>query len=1245
MANENEIVIITSVEGGDESAKALNTVSDAVERVGTTYEDTTSAAEDFAGLIKELTGALKENVTATKDNTTAFYDLSRAIVEATTSTQEDTIAIEASNTERKETITLLEDEITALKNENIALNENLAVTEKTTTALGERLAALEANIGAQKTFNTETAVGAAASGDAAAGISGFYDKLGTLSKIGTPAILKAGAWSAIALGGVAYEGIKSFSSLNAELTQSITQAGRAANSMPFLQSTALNVAKQTGVSFKDIGNIIYRVSSATAAWNGGLGATNTQLAQMTRQVANLNVLGGVGGGAPAEQSARVLGAIMNANLSDVGNNAEKAAALINAGTGAGDIKQSELISALGRGLLASAAAHGVSGQSAISFVDLLTTLGTPGSTAGQYAKTALTLMTAPSSQGAKSLAMLGIEPGQLNTLMRSPGGIVAASSYLKQALDKFDPTAFNIAYKGKTGYAGASALLENWGVGDIPTNVIQAWAKGNLGSLSAKDLGTEHSGANGAAVSGADWLNTLQNLIITKAFGGSRSSATIDALLNDLPGLQNIYGYIGSHTTSAAYNKAVQRAESTPAAQFNKMKQSLMADFVQVGQTLTPWALHLGNAFKDIVGALTKFKPVIVLFLSAAGSLGALAALAKGAEIGRGAMRLIGSGYNLTTGFYKNRGLVTDEDIAAGNFRGRVFGGGKFGNKLGSIASAYEEKSLGLLKVIAENTAKTSVLQQNGNLMQKAESDAVKKAESEVEQKGISDLETYGPRLSEIQHGPLQSEIRPLSNIEKWYEANPNATRMPRQTKKYLNSLDEADEAARGGASSGLSSELQAKLDAGGQLVTAPGNKVGVIASDAVSDVESVAGKEGGGIVKGLFGGLMEGGAGDLISGGLGMLGGPVGMMLMTSLTPMLMPLAGKLFSSIGSWFSSPKIQQVTGGKTSNIVQNTQTGLTGEISAVNQKMAAIQKNFNKGNYSQLGEYENLQTQLATLNGQQSYYGGAGAGLNAKGIAAQKAQGASMLATYGGILGLQSIVSNVDPSSYQSQATGVLNLQAQLKKMGWSGSVAKGILAAAKAGNWSLVNKDLSGSKSAALASIYGNMGGVTANDPNFFNKLNAGTISANQLSRSNFDNYILTQRVSGLSNVAAQGRYIDLMKAATTYKSRESLDESLSKNTKFDSKTREIYAEAATKLAKQVKIFDDKADNIKREYNFSKSTMTTLANLITSGSKASMTELGLTSTGLQQAFSSALGTGGMTALIANINKNITKGHI
>ena len=918
MALANEVVLGLSAVGGREAAGETTAFSDAVK-----------------GLVETIIGLSDAEIRTIETNKALIDSFKKVIVSTGELNNEDKAL---------------------LKSMGIVITENgrLAASNQEVAASARELSAAEKQIGiAAEVASLKVQAGQNAFG-------GMYKNFNRMANMGSPAILKAATWSAFAVGGIAYEAIKTYTSFNKQLTLSVTQAGRPFADLGKMQSAAIDASKSTGTALNDVANIMYRVSSATAGMRNGMGASMPMLASMTKQVAQLAMIGGVGGGAPLEQMARVMGALANTNLPGLGTDPAKISAFVNAMTGAGDVRMTDVISSLGRGVLSTAAAKGVGASSVGAYIDLLTSQGTPGSTAGTYVKTALSMLTGPGAQAAKSLAMLGIKTGDLNLLLKN-GGISTVAQYLREATMKFDPSAFNSKYKGMTGAAGATALLENWGVGNIPKSVIAAWAKGNLQNMSAKDLGTTSYGPNGQAVSGQDFLNTLQNLIITKAFGGSRSAASIFSLINDPSKIQGIQTNIEKRMTPAELQKSIDITNKTPAVQFAKMKTAIMADFLTIGKAITPAALGVGKAFTGLINIITKFKPLLSSLVAFAGIL-----------IAKGVGRKIGE---MGTGFLEMRGesLLKREERWNKRFGGRysdIFGGVGKNQKLKDLAlakrSEADAKSGDLfLKYIQQNT----VAQEKGTVAQEqltaalrgdavaqggsgggtgatgkelrkqekelksqdkfmakaiAESDKQRlKTENnlrKIEEKRIASMVQYQGPLTQLS---LQGVgVKPLTAAEKFMMQEYRTGQMDLHgsdklhttaVQKWLhaNEYDSSPAAANKAIAN-----MQPHLDMYKYAENAaPAPKVtlaqslkyrltGVGVNAAESEVAGVAEK---GLLSKLGGGVISKvagmGLGEMAGGALGMLGGPMGTMLMSAFAPMLMPVIGKAVSGIGHFF------------------------------------------------------------------------------------------------------------------------------------------------------------------------------------------------------------------------------------------------------------------------------------------------------------------------------------------------------
>lgn len=1268
-----------------------------------------------------------------------------------------------------------------------AEGELVAATEAATKATEQQTAATRESISVEniqldylEKLRVAQIEGATAAKIGAANYSKFHQTLTQVASTGTPAVLKAATWGILAVGGVAYEAIKTYTSFNKTLVQSITQAGRPLSSLNFLTNSAMQTSKATGIALNDVADIIYRVSSATAGMNDGFGATNKQVAAMSKQIAILGVIGNINGGAPMEQSARVMGALMNANLSGTGTDPKKIAAFIVAMTGAGDVKQSDVIASLGRGILATAAAKNISASSVGSYIDVLTSEGVPGSTAGTYAKTALSLLTAPGAQAAKAMAMIGISAGQLNQILAGKNGITDVAEYLHQQLGKFDASKFNVKYKGQTGVAGATALLENWGVGNIPKSVIAAWATGKLKDLTAAQLGTTESGPNGTAVSGKDWLSTLQNLIITKAFGGSRSAASVLALSNDPSKVAGIQANINRNMTPEALARSKEIAFNTPAAQFARMKQSIMLDLVKIGKALTPPAIMLGKVFTGLADVITKFKPVILGLGIILAKILFTAGKAKLAQFGLGVEGLLGAGalkkrdkleqrlanlrdeggfrgrflqkkLDTVDRFYggpMNAARIKQEEAAAKeNKSAALFGvAGKTSTVIGGLTTRIETlgvSAANTTKAIegeaiansAANTTKTvegeaiangdgvggrSLNSRLDKLRKKALKDEEKRLNSEnkfmskaiassdkqkqkiqnelryAEQQRIAGMKQYSGPLTKLSLGGVG--IAPLTPAEKLMMQEYRTGQMDLRGSNRLHtsavqSWLHANEYDSSPAAANKSiANMQTHLDMYKYAENAaPAPKVtlaqslkyrltGVGVKAAESDVAEVAekgvlgkvaggllGKVGGGLM-GMLGGEAGGGLMGMLGGGLSMAGGPMGMLLMSTLGPLMMPLMGKALSGIGHFFgglfgggSNP----VTAYKPkTNIVgtgfQDANT-LNGNILTAEATLEGLKKKIGSGTATdaEFRQFKTLNDQVAGWQQQQKLYtalkGGplAGAALVAakKQAKALSTNVAAQIKLLSGnkVDALVGLGYNANPNNKVAQAA----IQASLTAAGITGQEATDIKkimsnsALAPADMTAMIKKRVAAQKSADVQNQINNPLITMSTDPTFFKRVATNSLVANQNklltnTKSSRAAYLLTQNYTkGLDKPGeAVAREATFLRAKIQATAAAKADRKAAELMGLKTAAGKQLTEEAGKLeAKAVKL-KEAADKVATTNHLSKTTVDALSKAIASGIKSSNVEIGLTAPGLAAAFASAIGVGGMKGLLQTIDSDI-----
>jgi hypothetical protein len=505
-------------------------------------------------------------------------------------------------------------------------------------AASERVAAAEAQRSMQMASSSVSIAAAEAN------LGRYYKTFSKLEKMGTPAIMKAGTWTALGSAGLIYSSVHQFTELNAKMIQITTQAGIAKAWLPDLQKEVIRIGKETGQNFNDIADSMYRVASGTASWTHTLkdgtkaaGASKKQIMELTDAVSKLNLLGNVPGGVQTEQTSRIMTVMLNAGLRDIGTDPKKALRLLNAGAGAGDVRLGGLISGLGRGVLASASATGLTATDALSWMDLMTSMGTTESVAGTYVRSAIINLAASGGKGQKSLAMLGIKPGELQGLMAGKGGLISAAQRLKTGLQKWDPLPTFPKFKGKTGVAAAREQLQAWGANSLDPELLSNWSKGKL-TDKQKEYIKVFMLAN--AFGGAKQLTPILTLIQSTSVKGDHAQREDT--------IEGIHKAITDHATDANVKRSLKLATDQPQTQFRILKQTLRADLVQIGQTITPAVLSISKALVHFIDKIAKMKSVIIPLTLAVSGFIAVAGLAKLGSLAKGMYAPLGKAYGIT---------------------------------------------------------------------------------------------------------------------------------------------------------------------------------------------------------------------------------------------------------------------------------------------------------------------------------------------------------------------------------------------------------------------------------------------------------------------------------------------------------------------------------------------------------------------------------------------------------------------
>ena len=246
------------------------------------------------------------------------------------------------------------------------------------------------------------------------------------------------------------------------------------------------------------------------------------------------------GGADLESTATALGGALVSGIKGV-QDYTSAAGVLDATIGAGNMRMQDLVGAIGTGVLP---VFKNAGLSIVDFGAALATLtdnGQDASAAATHLRMTISLMEAPSQAAQKALAKIGMTSTQMGLDMQSKGLIPALQNLKTHLLDTYGTTDL-----GKTKMAAA----------------------------------------------------------LTEMFGGGKSSAAIQTLLDQLDRVQNKETQIGQQ--SSEFNTKYAEQQQTAAAKFKTAWSSVQSDLIVLGDQLLPVAAKglsdVSKAIDDVTG-------------------------------------------------------------------------------------------------------------------------------------------------------------------------------------------------------------------------------------------------------------------------------------------------------------------------------------------------------------------------------------------------------------------------------------------------------------------------------------------------------------------------------------------------------------------------------------------------------------------------------------------------------------------
>lgn len=420
-------------------------------------------------------------------------------------------------------------------------------------------------------------------------------------------------YGTIGIVGGAYEGIKQYQQFQTAVTQLSSQAGIAAKRLPDLSKGFMGISRETGNNLESVANQAYRIVSAGT----GMKETNKQILQLVKLSAQLNVTGNVTNPSQQENTARVLGALTNVKKSGKITGAgspTQIAGLINATAGAGDMRMSDLLGALGSGILPSLQSVGGNLTQTMGMIALATHFGAKPQTAANLLSHSIRQLANPTAQGTKWEGLFGIDPTALAKEVRGKGGITGAISTITKQVNKGlanNPNYPMTSYGGQEyaqGMPSEIATLKSAGLQMTPSFMSQI-VSGNL-SKENKSI--------------------LDSFVSGKIFGNAKQGVPIIQAAENSKKLNAIIAEIQAKANPKNFNKDYALAAGSPGTQRTIAENQVKVMGAQLGGYLSP-AFNTGlKGLADFADWLGSHQGVFKSLVAGLGGLVGLAVALKG---------------------------------------------------------------------------------------------------------------------------------------------------------------------------------------------------------------------------------------------------------------------------------------------------------------------------------------------------------------------------------------------------------------------------------------------------------------------------------------------------------------------------------------------------------------------------------------------------------------------------------------
>ena len=426
----------------------------------------------------------------------------------------------------------------------VASNAEMAASSEAATA--KQVEGYATMAEAQAAYRAETAANNAAN-------------LASYTAFGRKAAFALGA-AAVVIG---YESLKIHSQFQSAMLQTVNLAGVSQSRLAALTAGIKGMSAAVNQGLTPLANALYRVASTPA----GLKATNNELLAMVKYSAMLTTIGGPG--TDLEQTARIMGGALTTGVKGA-TSPKQIATLAAATVGSGDIRMSDVVDFMGSGALTSAKLTGIPLNQMMAFLAMGGSNLMSGQVSGHAIAHGLQLMFAPTPTAQKALGVLGLGATTLADTGRKHG-LGAAVHQLGGAL-------------GAPLAAGSGAQLAKFGF--TSSDIAQAQTVG-LGKM-------------------GDHGKSLENLILTRMFGGAKMGIPLDMLVSQSGNYDTILKHINKQADNPnTLNLAMGRQMDTLSGKTGAFTKSLANLADTIGKTLTPVAkefLGIGTSVADMLG-------------------------------------------------------------------------------------------------------------------------------------------------------------------------------------------------------------------------------------------------------------------------------------------------------------------------------------------------------------------------------------------------------------------------------------------------------------------------------------------------------------------------------------------------------------------------------------------------------------------------------------------------------------------